>query len=508
MTSPNRRSGPPEARLPGALGLGWHGALDGVFRMREGGAQGGADGPGTRAPRPLLEIEVLGGLSLSAGGRRLPLPASRKARALLAHLVLSGRRVHREVLVDMFWDGPDDPRAALRSALWKLRRLVDGDGVRRLVTDGEWVAFASDAVRIDLVEARAALEAGDGDPERLRRILGQPLLPGLDLPHHPAFQVWLVAEREAVERLRARLVGPGAAAGSPLAGGALHLARQRIGFARARDGTRIAWARIGEGPPLVKAANWLNHLELDWNSPIWSPLFQDLARDHCLIRYDERGNGMSDREVADLGFEAFVTDLACVADAAGHRRFPLLGLSQGVAVAIAYAVRHPERVSHLLLWGGYACGWRVDGSPELRAEREAILTLVARGWGRDDPAYRHIFSSAFLPGATPDELAAFDEFQRHTTSAANAVRFLNAFAEIDVRHELGEVRCPTLVMHARGDRRVPLEKGVELAAGIPGAEFVALPTDNHLLLGREPASALFLAHVRAFLAAHPDGQPG
>lgn len=474
--------------------------------MREGRTEQVADDPDGDPAAPLLEIEVLGGLGLRAGGRQLELPASRKARALLAYLLLCGRRMHRDVLVDMFWDGPDDPRGALRSALWKLRRLVDGDGVCRLMSEGEWVWFAAEATRIDLLEVRARIEAGDGDTERLRRALDQPLLAGLDLPGHPAFQAWLVAERDDVERLRARLLWPAVGPAAPLPGGALHLARQRIGFARAGDGTRIAWARIGEGPPLLKAANWLNHLELDWDSPIWSPLFQDLARDHCLIRYDERGNGMSDWEVVDLGFEAFVTDLACVADVAGHRRFPLLGLSQGVAVAIAYAVRHPDRVSHLLLWGGYACGWRVDGSPELRAEREAILTLVARGWGRDDPAYRHIFSSAFLPGATPDELAGFDEFQRHTTSAANAVRFLSAFADIDVRHLLAEVRCPTLVMHARGDRRVPIAKGVELAAGIPGAEFVALPTDNHLLLGREPASALFVAHVRAFLAAHPGGE--
>lgn len=210
---------------------------------------------------------------------------------------------------------------------------------------------------------------------------------------------------------------------------------------------------------------------------------------------------MSDWDVADLSFEAFVTDLDCVIEASGHTRFPLLGLSQGVAVAIEYAVRFPERVSHLILWGGYAAGWRVDGSAELKAEREAIITLVGQGWGRDDPSYRQLFSRAFLPGGTADELAAFDEFQRRSVSAANAVRFLEVFADIDVRHRLAEVRCPVLVMHARGDRRVPCEKGAELAAAIAGAEFVTLPTDNHLLLGREPASELFVAHVRHFLGA-------
>lgn len=252
---------------------------------------------------------------------------------------------------------------------------------------------------------------------------------------------------------------------------------------------------------MIKAANWLNHLELDWDSPIWSPLFQELARDHCLIRYDERGNGMSDWDVADLGFEAFVTDLDCVVRASRHDRFPLLGLSQGVAVAIEYAARYPERVSHLVLWGGYACGWRVDGSDALKAEREAIITLVAQGWGREDSSYRHLFSRAFLPSATAEELVAFDEFQRRSISQNNAVRFLQTFADIDVRHRLGDVRCPTLVMHARGDLRVPCDKGAELAAAIPGAEFVTLPTDNHLLLGREASSELFVAHVREFLSA-------
>jgi pimeloyl-ACP methyl ester carboxylesterase len=337
-----------------------------------------------------------------------------------------------------------------------------------------------------LAEARAALD--------------QPLLAGLDLPNQGKFQSWLTAMRADAEALRLQL-SPNfvPAASPPLESGRLHLARQRIGFCTTPDDARIAYARIGQGPVLIKAANWLSHLEHDWDSPIWSPLLQELARDRCLIRYDERGNGMSDWNVAALGFDSFVSDLECVVEAIGEAKFPLLGISQGVAVAIEYAARHPERVSHLVLWGGYAAGWRVDGDADLRTEREAIITLVRQGWGREDPIYRQMFSRAFLPFANAEELAGFDAFQRLTTSPANAARFLNAFADIDVRHRLADVRCPTLVMHARGDRRVPVEQSARIAAGIAGAEFVTLATDNHLLLGREPASALFVAHVREFL---------
>ena len=277
------------------------------------------------------------------------------------------------------------------------------------------------------------------------------------------------------------------------------LQRQKVGFCLARDGTRIAYGVVGEGPPLVKAANWLNHLELDWDSPVWAPMFRELARDHRFIRYDERGNGLSDWSVADLSFEAFVDDLEAVVEGMGLDRFPLIGISQGCAVAIAYAVRHPERVSHLILWGGYAAGWRIDASPEVQAEREAVITLVRHGWGRDDHAYRQIFSSTFMPSANLDELAWFNEFQRRTTSGENAARFLEAFASIDVRHLLGQVRCPTLVMHAKDDRRIPLSAAGALAAGIPRAELVTLDSDSHLLLGREPASEDFVAHVRDFI---------
>ena len=277
--------------------------------------------------------------------------------------------------------------------------------------------------------------------------------------------------------------------------------RQAIRFVTARDGVSLAWGSVGkrDNPPLLKAANWLSHLELDWDAPIWSPLFRELARSFHFVRYDERGCGLSDWDVPELSFEQFVTDLETVADAAGLDRFPLLGISQGAAVSIEYAARHPDRVSHLVLFGGYAAGWRHTASPEEVREREAVMVLTETGWGRTNPSYRHLFSQTFMPGATPDELAWFDEFQRRTTSSRNAVRFLDAFADIDVRDRLRDIAVPTLVVHSLGDLRIPVATGRALAAEIPNAEFAGLASDNHLLLGREPASLEFLAAVGHFL---------
>lgn len=282
----------------------------------------------------------------------------------------------------------------------------------------------------------------------------------------------------------------------------LPVPRQSIRFVQAQDGTSIAWAsvRANGGGPLVKAANWLSHLELDWEAPIWSPLFRTLSQHHRLIRYDERGCGLSDWEVDDIDFESFVTDLELVVDEAGLETFPLLGISQGAAVSIEYAARHPERVSKLILFGGYDRGWRHTASTEEEREREAVMVLTETGWGRDNPAYRHVFSRTFMPDATAEELAWFDDFQRRTTSANNAVRFLDAFSRIDVSHRLKYVSCPTLVIHSRGDQRIPISVGAALASGIPDARFAGIESPNHLLLGREPASEQFLKLITEFLA--------
>lgn len=277
--------------------------------------------------------------------------------------------------------------------------------------------------------------------------------------------------------------------------------RQTIRFVQASDKTALAWASVGatNNPPLVKAANWLSHLELDWEAPIWSPLFRDLAKSFHFIRYDERGCGLSNWDVPEISFDTFVSDLEMVVDAAGLERFPLLGISQGASVSIEYAARHPERVSHLILFGGYAAGWRHTATQEEVIEREAVMVLTGAGWGRDNPSYRSLFSQTFMPDAKHDELRWFDEFQRRTTSPKNAVRFLDAFSRLDVRHRLQEVKAPTLVMHSRGDMRIAMETGRQLAAQMPNAQFVGLDSNNHLLLGREPASRAFLQSVREFL---------
>lgn len=280
------------------------------------------------------------------------------------------------------------------------------------------------------------------------------------------------------------------------------LARQKIQFCTAADGVRIAYASVGDGPPIVKAANWLSHLEHDWDAPIWSPLFRDLAKSHRFIRYDERGNGLSDWLVGELSFDAFVTDLETVVAASGEDRFALMGISQGAAVSIAYAVKYPERVSHLILFGGYANGWRIDATPAVQREREAVITLTEAGWGQDNPAYRQIFSSTFMPSASAQELAWFNEFQRLTTSPENAARFLSVFGDIDVRDQLAQVQVPTLVIHSLGDQRIPVSVGRDIAAAIPNAEFVGLESDGHLLLGREAASQAFVKAVRDFIASH------
>ncbi len=281
--------------------------------------------------------------------------------------------------------------------------------------------------------------------------------------------------------------------------------RQTIQFCRAADGTRIAWAAVGDGPPLVKAAHWMTHLDYDWETPVWRHWLDGLADGRRLVRYDERGCGLSDWDPPSFGFDAWVDDLALVVDAVGLERFPLLGVSQGAAVAIAYAVRHPERVSCLVLSGAYARGRGVRASSEA-ARREAALDVeLARvGWGRDEPTFREVFTAQFLPGGSAEDRAEFSEVQRRSTSPENAVRFLEEFARIDVREDASRVSCPTLLLHARHDLRVPLENARELAALIPGSELVPLDSRNHLLTAREPAWPVFRRELDGFLAEHGD----
>jgi class 3 adenylate cyclase/pimeloyl-ACP methyl ester carboxylesterase len=274
--------------------------------------------------------------------------------------------------------------------------------------------------------------------------------------------------------------------------------RQEIGYCRTADGVRLAYAISGQGPALVKTGNWLNHLEYDWDSPIWRHLFIGLSRAHRFVRYDPRGTGLSDWDVADLSLDAWVNDVATVVDAAGIDRFPLLGLSQGCAVSIAYAVRYPERASHLVLVGGFALGG-FKRTPEEAEKRKALATLMRIEWGADNPAIRQLFAASLMPGATKEQIDSFNELQRRTTSAECAARYLEATGNFDVVGLLPQVRAPTLVMHARGDAQIPVELGRQLAAGIPGARFVALQGNNHVLLEQDPATQRFFEEVRLFL---------
>jgi class 3 adenylate cyclase/pimeloyl-ACP methyl ester carboxylesterase len=275
---------------------------------------------------------------------------------------------------------------------------------------------------------------------------------------------------------------------------------QEIHFCQAKDGVQLAYSRIGQGPAIVKTGNWMTHLEFDFESPIWRHLYRELSRDHTLLRYDARGNGLSDREVLNVSFETFVDDLETVVDAAGIDRFALFGISQGCAVAVGYAVRHPERVSHLVLLGGYTVGWKKRARTEAEKEAgEAMLTLMRLGWGQENPAFRQLFTSQFMPGGSKEQADWFNELQRISTSPADAARNLAANGEVDVSSLLSQVKVPTLVMHARHDARVPFESGRRLAAGIPGARFVPFESQNHLILENEPAFAHFLEEFRSFL---------
>jgi len=244
---------------------------------------------------------------------------------------------------------------------------------------------------------------------------------------------------------------------------------QQIRFCTARDGARLAWARHGRGPPLVKTSNWLTHLEYDWESPVWSYWLEGLGQSHCVVRYDARGCGLSDEDVGEPSVDQWVSDLETVADASAIERFTLLGISQGAAIAIAYAVRHPERVERMVLYGGYARGRNHRGERELA---QALATVIRAGWEQPNPAFRRVFAMRFLPEGTPERMAWYDELQTRTTSAENAARLTDARSDVDVSHLAPDVQTATLVAHARGDAAIPFQEGRLLATLIPNASLL------------------------------------
>lgn len=277
-------------------------------------------------------------------------------------------------------------------------------------------------------------------------------------------------------------------------------AAQRIRYVRTADGVQLAWAEAGAGPVLIKAANWMTHLEHEWESPVWRHWIRFFTDHFRYIRHDERGCGMTDWNVGDLSFERWIGDLEAVVAAAELREpFALLGISQGAATCVAYAVKHPERVSKLVLYGGYARGPFRRGDPDRESFYRAMIDLVRLGWGKDNPAFRQVFTSRFIPGGTDEQIGWFNELCRKTTSPEIAARLLESRAKIDIVALLGKVRTPTLVLHSRDDDIVPIGEGHILAAGIPGAQFIELDSKNHVLLEGEPAWERFRDETLEFM---------
>jgi pimeloyl-ACP methyl ester carboxylesterase/DNA-binding CsgD family transcriptional regulator len=276
--------------------------------------------------------------------------------------------------------------------------------------------------------------------------------------------------------------------------------RQRIRYLQTSDGLKLAWAETGTGAPLVKASNWLTHLEYDWESPIWRHWLEFFSDRWRFVRHDERGCGMTDWTTSNLSVDRWVDDLEAVVDAAEIRTpCALLGISQGAAICVAYAVRHPERVSHLVLYGSYARGTLRRNDPEQERMYRLVTETARVGWAESNPAFRQVFTSRFIPEATDDQVKWFNELCRKTTSAAGAEALLYARGMVDVTALLSEVRTPTLVLHGRGDNVVPIAEGRLMAAGIAGAEFVELDSRNHVLLEHEPAWQRFRDAVSDFL---------
>ena len=509
-----------------------------------------------------MQLRLLGPMALIDEGKALPLPPSRKTRALLGYLAAEGHPVRRERLCHLFWEVPDDPKGSLRWSLSKLRGLL-GEAI---VADRETASLDCSALDVDFCGLRDAAgpklaDCSDEQLEQFSSAAGR-FLDELDLPNCDDFNAWRIAIAEDVrkwedavaaelvardltpdrllphvrawverspydtrasealvrlltaadrtdeaEQQRALAIRRLGEAGVPASPALREAAppepkaeplKQDIRFCSASDGTTLAYSVTGTGPPLVKAANWLNHLEQDFISPVWRHWIRGLSSIRTVWRYDERGNGLSDWN-APLSFEAFVDDLESVVDAAGLDRFDLVGVSQGAAVAIAYSVRHPERVRKMHLWGGYAAGWALRLDPAEVARRETMLSLVLQGWALDNPAFRQMFTSLYLPEATPEQAHWYNELQRVTTSPENAEKLMRVFATIDVRSDLAKVTTPTLIGHSTRDAAVPFECGRALAARIPGAKFIAVDSPNHLLLESDAGWPKYARVVEEFL---------
>lgn len=275
--------------------------------------------------------------------------------------------------------------------------------------------------------------------------------------------------------------------------------QQRIAFCRTSDGVKLAYSRLGKGPLLVKTPNWHGHLQHEFESPLWRHWIDELSSRHTLLRYDQRGTGMSDWYVPNLNFDQLVEDFVTVVEAAGMERFDLLAISQGAPLAIAVAARYPNRIGKMVLINSFPCGWRHSPDPDHIESWEAMCTLIRAGWGKNSLALRQVYTSQFLPDGTPEQWDWSNEFQTRTASAENAYRILQMFGSVDVRDLLPDVKAPTLVMHCRGDQLVSFERGCFIASKIPGSEFVALHGRNHLPQPQDAAWSQLQDELRRFL---------
>ena len=315
--------------------------------------------------------------------------------------------------------------------------------------------------------------------------------------------------REAAIGALSRLAFPtgrGCATNVPAAVRGLMKPQQHVRYVTAADGTRLAWAESGSGPTIVKAANWLTHLEYEWESPVWRHWLQFFTGRARFVRYDERGCGMSEWRSPELSLDLWAADLHAVIEAARpDGPVTLLGISQGAATCVRYAIQHPERVGRLILYGGYARGAMRRGSPDGEAFRRAMIDLARVGWGRDNPTFRQLFTSRFIPGGTTEQLQWFNDLCLKTTTGEVVASLFEARAKIDVTAELGDVRAPALVLHARDEEVIPVTEGRLLASAIPGAEFVELDSRNHILLEHEPAWQRFREAIDSFMALDAAG---
>ena len=439
----------------------------------------------------LVALEAVFRGELLAG---LELPDCHNFQAWLAAQREDARRLHSKILRELVERFPDTPERTLGYA----RKLA---GVDPFNASAHVLLF------------RLLLATGRRDEAERQRSLSARTLEEVGAAALRDFQAALAQpssdHRKSCEPGAGPAGSPSTRPGAPAVRGTVRNdtgtapAEQEIRFCQTSDGVQLAYATVGDGPPIVKAPNWISHLEFEWESPVWRHWIVELSRNNRLIRYDERGNGLSDWDVDEISFDASLRDLETVVDAVGLDRFTLLGISQGCAVSIAYAIRHPERVNKLVLYGGFARGWKKRGNAAQLERYNALSALMKHGWGQENPAFRQLFTSLFIPGASPEQMAWFNDLQRMTTSPENAVRIRSVRGDTDITGLLPQVTAPTLVCHCLSDAMVPFAEGRYLAMKIPNARFVPLDSRNHLILEDEPAWPRFVYELRRFLEQAP-----